>query len=130
MTPATAPRTLPWPGTLVARPLADLAAWLRDWDPHAASLGLAAVNAVINAPDNALLARARPLVGAGPGNLAVFAHFLPLLGGRRVVVIGRYRDWTHSPGNSTSSCWSASRDRATCPTRPASTCYPPPTGCS
>lgn len=90
MTPAAAPRTLPWPGTLVGQPLADLAARLRDWDPHAASLGLAAVNAVINTPDNPLLARARPLVGAGPGNLAVFAHFLPLLGGRRVVVIGRY----------------------------------------
>jgi len=90
MTPAAAPRTLPWPGTLVGRPLAELAAWLRDWDPHAATLGLAAVNAVINTPDNRLLARARPLAGAGPGNLAVFAHFLPLLGGRRVVVIGRY----------------------------------------
>lgn len=94
MTPAAAPRTLPWPGTLVGRPLAQLAAWLRDWDPHAASVGLAAVNAVINTQDNPLLARARPLDKpldrGAPGNLAVFAHFLPQLAGRRVVVIGRY----------------------------------------
>jgi len=90
MTPAAAPRTLPWPGTLAGRPLADLAAWLRDWDAHAASVGLAAVNAVINTADNPLLARARSLDAAVPGNLAVFAHFLPQLAGRRVVVIGRY----------------------------------------
>ena len=94
MTPAAAPRTLPWPGTLVGRPLAQLAGWLRDWDPHAASVGLAAVNAVINTQDNPLLARARPLDKpldrGAPGNLAVFAHFLPQLAGRRVVVIGRY----------------------------------------
>lgn len=94
MTPAAAPRTLPWPGTLVGQPLAQLAAWLRDWDPHAASVGLAAVNAVINTQDNPLLARARPLDKpldrGAPGNLAVFAHFLPQLAGRRVVVIGRY----------------------------------------
>lgn len=90
MTPAAAPRTLPWPGTLAGRPLAQLAPWLRDWDPHTASLGLAAVNAVINTADNPLLARARPLDAAGPGNLAVFAHFLPQLADRRVVVIGRY----------------------------------------
>lgn len=90
MTPAAAPRTLSWPGTLVGRPLAQLAAWLRDWDPHAASVGLAAVNAIINTQDNPLLARARPLAATVPGNLAVFAHFLPQLAGRRVVVIGRY----------------------------------------
>jgi uncharacterized protein (DUF4213/DUF364 family) len=90
MTPAAAPRTLPWPGTLVGRPLAQLAGWLRDWGPHAASVGLAAVNAVINTQDNPLLARARPLDAAVPGNLAVFGHFLPQLAGRRVVVIGRY----------------------------------------
>jgi uncharacterized protein (DUF4213/DUF364 family) len=94
MTPAAAPRTLSWPGTLVGRPLPQLAAWLRDWDPHAACVGLAAVNAVINTADNPLLARARPLDNpldrGAPGNLAVFAHFLPQLAGRRVVVIGRY----------------------------------------
>lgn len=94
MTPAAAPRTLPWPGTLAGRPLPELAGWLRDWDPHAASVGLAAVNAQVNTADNPLLAGARPLDSpldkGGPGNLAVFAHFLPQLAGRRVVVIGRY----------------------------------------
>ncbi|MFZ2208399.1 MAG: DUF364 domain-containing protein [Porticoccaceae bacterium] len=90
MTPAGAPRTLPWSGTLAGRPLTELAAWLRAWDPHAASIGLAAVNAVLNRLDNPLLARALPLAPRGPGNLAVFEHFLPQIAGRRVVVIGRY----------------------------------------
>jgi len=88
MTPASAPRTLPWPGTLAGRPLAELASWLPAWNPHEASIGLAAVNAALNTPDNPLLANSTPL--AGGGNLAVFEHFAPQLKNRRVVVIGRY----------------------------------------
>lgn len=88
MTPASAPRTLPWPGTLAGRPLAELASWLPAWNAHEASVGLAAVNAALNTPDNPLLAASTPL--AGSGNLAVFEHFAPQLKNRRVVVIGRY----------------------------------------
>ncbi|MGB5146756.1 MAG: DUF4213 domain-containing proteins, partial [Porticoccaceae bacterium] len=90
MTPAGAPRTLPWAGSLAGQPLRELAPWLRDWNPHAASIGLAAVNAALNTEGNPVLARAAPLVGSGPGNLAVFEHFAPQLAGQRVVVIGRY----------------------------------------
>jgi uncharacterized protein (DUF4213/DUF364 family) len=90
MTPGGAPRTLPWSGSLAGQPLMELAPWLRAWDPHAASIGLAAVNAALNSADNPVLARAAPLAGSGPGNLAVFEHFAPQLAGRRVVVIGRY----------------------------------------
>jgi hypothetical protein len=90
MTPGGAPRTLPWAGSLAGQSLRELAPWLRDWNPHAASIGLAAVNAALNTEGNPVLARAAPLVGSGPGNLAVFEHFAPQLAGRRVVVIGRY----------------------------------------
>lgn len=90
MTPAAAPRTLSWSGTLAGRPLAELAGWLRRFEPHEASLGLAAVNAAINTPVNPLLRRAVPIISQGPGNLAVFRHFRPQLTGKRVVVVGRY----------------------------------------
>ncbi|MDY6812331.1 MAG: DUF364 domain-containing protein [Pseudomonadota bacterium] len=90
MTAAGAPRTLPWPGTLAGRPLAELARWLERFQPHEATLGLAAVNAVINGADNSLRERACPIRSAAPGNLAVFGHFLPQLQGQRVIVIGRY----------------------------------------
>lgn len=90
MTLGGAPRTLPWSGSLAGRPLMELAPWLRGWNPHAASIGLAAVNAALNTADNPVLAGAAPLVGDGPGNLAVFEHFAPRLAGQRVVVIGRY----------------------------------------
>ncbi|HEX2797301.1 MAG TPA: DUF4213 domain-containing protein, partial [Immundisolibacter sp.] len=65
MTPDRAPRTLPWPGTLAGRPLAELASWLPAWNPHQASIGLAAVNAALNTLDNPLLANSTPLAGGG-----------------------------------------------------------------
>jgi len=90
MTPPAAPRTLSWAGTLSGRTLAELASWLRRFDPHEATVGLAAVNAAINTPANPALANATPVSSGGPGNLAVFSHFRPQLDGRRIVVIGRY----------------------------------------
>lgn len=90
MTPPAAPRTLPWAGTLSGRPLAELAGWLRRFEPHEATIGLAAANAAINTPANRALADATAVSSAAPGNLAVFSHFRPQLTGRRVVVIGRY----------------------------------------
>lgn len=79
-------RSLPWSGTLVGRPVTELAGWLRSWQPFEATLGMAAVNAAIN-PCSPLIQGAVPLAA---GNLAVFEHFLPRLAGKRVVVIGRY----------------------------------------
>lgn len=90
MSPAVRTRSLSWPGTVAGRAAHEVAAWLTSWDPHEATVGLAAANAVINRGDNALMNAARILDNDAPGNLAVFAHFRPRLVGRRVVVIGRY----------------------------------------
>jgi len=79
-------RQLPWPGTLAGRPLADLAGWVRSWNGYEATVGMAAVNAAINATTG-MLAAAEPL---GAGNLAVFDHFRSRLAGRKVAVVGRY----------------------------------------
>jgi uncharacterized protein (DUF4213/DUF364 family) len=86
MSPATATRTLPWSGTLAGRSLASLAPWINSWDAHEAAIALAAINASINR-DSKLSERARAI---GPGNLAVFEYFLPLVRGAKVAVIGRY----------------------------------------
>lgn len=90
MSPGIPTRTLPWAGTLRGKPLAELAGWVREFDPYQAAVGMAAVNAGINRlrllPDGVNLAP-RPGVN---NNLAVFEHFLPQMSGRRVVVVGRY----------------------------------------
>ncbi|HLF97662.1 MAG TPA: DUF364 domain-containing protein [Methylococcaceae bacterium] len=83
-------RTLNWPGTLVGRPLPELARWVKEWDPFQAALGMAACNAAINTrrclPPGEILEPRQD----GDNNLAVFRHFLPELTGKRVVVVGRY----------------------------------------
>lgn len=90
MSPGIATRTLPWPGTVAGRPAAEVARWLLDWNAHAAVVGLAAANALINTADNPLQQQAALLDTRVPGNLAVFEYFRPRLVGRKVVVIGRY----------------------------------------
>lgn len=87
MSPAEKSRILPWPGTLAGRKASDLAPWVASWNFFEASAGLAAINAIINAPGNAVMEAAQPL---GAGNLAVFEHFKPQLAGKRIAVIGRY----------------------------------------
>lgn len=88
MTPLAQPRTLSWAGELKGRPIKDLAAWIRHWDPHQASVGLAAINSIINRqplPDTVAIQSL-----ASANNLAVFDYFAPQLINKKVVVIGHY----------------------------------------
>jgi hypothetical protein len=85
--PVPASRTLAFSGTLQGRPINQLAAWVRSWNPTEAVLGMAAINACLNRPDNTTSRTAQRLA---PGNLAVFEHFAPQLEGRQVVVVGHY----------------------------------------
>ena len=89
MSPGIATRTLPWPGTLAGRRLADLAPWVRGWDPFAATVGMAAINAAIN-PVSGLADAALALPRGPAANLSVFTHFAERLAGRQVVIVGRY----------------------------------------
>jgi uncharacterized protein len=89
MSPGQLTRILPWSGTLVNQTVAKLAPWLKSWDSYQATVGMAAINAVIN-QSSPLLAKAQPIFPLGSANLAVFEHFLPLIRGKKVVVIGRY----------------------------------------
>lgn len=87
--PRQVPRTLAWAGSLAGRPAAELRPWLRSWDAAEAAVGLAVLNAGINAA-SPCLAEAMPLHGAAPGHLRVFEHFRAQLEGRRVAVVGHY----------------------------------------
>lgn len=89
MSPGQPTRTLPWSGTLVNMTVADLVPWLESWDSYQATVAMAAINAVINSK-SPLLSSSVPLSPSSSPNLAVFEHFLPLIRGKRVVVIGRY----------------------------------------
>jgi uncharacterized protein (DUF4213/DUF364 family) len=89
MSPGIMTRVLPWSGTLTGRKLKSLANWLKSWNQHEATIGMAAVNAVING-QNKLADSATPLFPEGSANLAVFEYFRPRLTGKRVVTIGRY----------------------------------------
>ena len=88
--PTEPPRTLSWPGTLVGRAAADVAAWIKSAEPAEATVGVCVVNAVLNHPENPCALRATPLSDEGPRHLAVFAHFKPVVKGAKVVVVGRY----------------------------------------
>jgi uncharacterized protein (DUF4213/DUF364 family) len=73
---------------LKGRPLAELALWLRKWDHHQASIGLAAVNCAINREADMVYREG----GLFKGRLALqagFDWFRPLLKGKRVVVAGK-----------------------------------------
>ena len=88
MSPGIPTRTLPWAGSLYGRPVAELAAWVREFEPYQASVGMAAVNAAINRRHS--LPEGLTLEAGTQGNLTVFKHFLPLIKNKKNIVIGRY----------------------------------------
>ncbi|WP_078117842.1 Rossmann-like domain-containing protein [Thiosocius teredinicola] len=90
MSPGTPTRTLSWPGEIAGRAAAEVATWVRSWDLYEATVGLAAANALINTPGNALMQSAEPVPPGSSANLSVFEYFRPQLNGRKVVVVGRY----------------------------------------
>ncbi|MEA5512041.1 DUF364 domain-containing protein [Crocosphaera sp. UHCC 0190] len=89
MSPAIPTRTLSWSGTLVNKPVQELALWLRSWDSYQATIAMAAINSIINT-NSPLPPQAIALPPATSANLSVFEYFLPQLQGKRVSVIGRY----------------------------------------
>lgn len=88
MSPSVATRTLPWAGTLAGQTLAQLAGWIKDWEPYKATVGLAAINCAMSSQPLPYGMTLQPQAGAS--NLAVFDYFLPQLHGKKVVVIGHY----------------------------------------
>ncbi|MFI3158543.1 MAG: DUF364 domain-containing protein [Methylococcaceae bacterium] len=88
MSPGIPTRTLPWPGTLAGKTLAELAGWITDWEPYKATVAMAAINCSLNRYELPSGITLLPTINRA--NLAVFDHFLPQLQAKKVVVIGRY----------------------------------------
>ena len=88
MSPGIPTRTLPWAGSLRGKSVAELAAWVREFDPYKSTVGMAAVNAAINCRH--CLPAGLTLKPGKQGNLAVFEHFLPRMIDKKTIVIGRY----------------------------------------
>ncbi len=77
---------------LKGRSLSELALWLRKWDHHQASIGLAAVNCAINREAD-MVYREGGLFKGRQAEQAGFDWFRPLLKGKRVVVAGRAAEY-------------------------------------
>jgi uncharacterized protein (DUF4213/DUF364 family) len=88
MSPGIPTRTLPWAGTLAGQTLAQLAGWIKDWDPYKATVGMAAINCSLNSRELPEGVALPPQTSAA--NLAVFNYFLPQLADKKVVVVGHY----------------------------------------
>ena len=89
MSPGYKSRTLPWSGDLCKRPIGEIAHWVKSWNGFESSVGMACINAAINA-ESEILQLAESVVATDSGNLSVFEHFLPKMKGKKVVVVGRY----------------------------------------
>ncbi len=68
----------------------DLVAWIKSWKPHKAALGLAAINSALNAPSG-IERNCRQLLGSS-GTENLFAYLLHQLRGKKVAVVGNFRD--------------------------------------
>ena len=73
---------------LAGRPLRELAANLKSWDLRIASVGMAAVNAYLNAPDRVQSWVGRPLQDLPSSG--VFVSTLDEIAGKKVAVIGHF----------------------------------------
>ena len=76
-------------GDIVGRDLRDVAAWVKSWDYARASIGLAAINAAVNAPDTLF---ARFDLAKVPQDVNAFTLFAPAFEGKTVGMIGHFRD--------------------------------------
>ena len=61
MSPTIPTRILSWSGTLVNKEIAELAPWLKSWQPYEATVAMAAINSVINT-QSPLLEKAKILI--------------------------------------------------------------------
>jgi uncharacterized protein (DUF4213/DUF364 family) len=71
-------------------PVRELAQYVKSWNPYEASLGLAAINSVLNSPEQVEKMYGRPL--SMQGQVSAFVHYAEIVRGKKVAVIGRFPD--------------------------------------
>ena len=76
---------------IAGMPLKKLAACVKSWNLLQASLGQAAINSVLNTPENVLRITGKPLeITSEPEEANGFNEFLPEITGKKVAVIGHF----------------------------------------
>ncbi|MFH0921193.1 MAG: DUF364 domain-containing protein [Fibrobacterota bacterium] len=90
MTQPGGPRSIPGAGGFRGRRLKELAALVKSWHPHEAALGLAAINAYMNAPST--LEKHWKIGPETQPNQSVFLYMKPELAEKRVTVVGHFPD--------------------------------------
>lgn len=76
---------------ITGMPLKELAAYVKSWNLLQASLGQAAINSVLNTPDNVMRITGKPLVKTDdPEEANGFKEFFPEITGKKVAVIGHF----------------------------------------
>ena len=71
-------------------PVSELAQYVKSWNPYEASLGLAAINSVLNSPEQVAKLYGRPL--STQGQVSAFVHYAEMVRGKKVAVVGRFPD--------------------------------------
>jgi len=67
-----------------------LAEYVKSWNPHEATLGLAAINSAFNSPEQVEKLAGRSLLNAP--QVSAFVHYAELVRGKKVAVVGHFPD--------------------------------------
>jgi hypothetical protein len=77
-------------GRIAGMKTREVASWVKSWNMHEAALGLAAINSAINLPQR--VQQTWEIDSSLPGDQDVFARLLHRLPGKKVAVIGHFRE--------------------------------------
>jgi hypothetical protein len=90
MTPPHGSHSISGAGAFKGRRLRELAAFVKSWQPYEAALGVAAINAYVNAPST--MANVWKTQPESQVNESVFIVMKPELTGKKVTVVGHFPD--------------------------------------
>lgn len=88
MTPREGHARIRLAGRIRGMSLRELASYVKSWENYEAALGLAAINSVLNAPDQVEALCGRPLVSQPQAN--AFTSYQDEVRGKKVAVIGHF----------------------------------------
>jgi uncharacterized protein len=75
---------------IAGMPVRKLAEYIKSWDPYEATLGLAAINSVLNTPEQLEKFGGQPI--SEQKQASAFEYYADTLRGKKVAVIGRFPD--------------------------------------
>lgn len=75
---------------IAGMPVSELAQFVKSWNPYEASFGLAAINSVLNSPEQVARLYGSPL--STQGQVSAFVHYAEMVRDKKVAVVGRFPD--------------------------------------